>query len=104
MLCSLLFSSFLCLNINTCPTITETITRISTEENFDPIVAIRIAKCESQLGKYKKNWEGSSATGLYMFMPNTFSHYCSGTIESDIDQIRCFIRLYYKHSGWWECS
>jgi hypothetical protein len=90
--------------IPVCPTITETITRIAIEENFDPIVAIRIAKCESQLGKYRKNFEGSSATGLYMFMPLTFSHYCEGNIESDIDQIKCFMRQYKKHPGWWECA
>lgn len=70
----------------------------------DPVTAKRIASCESQMGKYRKNWSGSSATGLFQFMPKTFNAYCSGDIENDIDQIRCFNKLYPNHQSWWECK
>ena len=29
--------------------------------------ALRIATCESRMGKYKTNWSGSSAKGVYMY-------------------------------------
>ena len=54
------------------PTTTEKIIELSKEHNFDTETALRIAECESQLGKYQVNWEGSSAKGVYMFMPKTF--------------------------------
>jgi hypothetical protein len=82
----------------------DKIIAISQELNFDETVALRIARCESQFGKYKVNWQGSSAYGLYQFMPKTFNAYCDGSIENDEDQIRCFIKLYPKHKNWWECQ
>ena len=65
--------------------------------------AIRIANCESKMGKYKVNWEGSSAYGLFQFMPKTFNAYCKGDINNNYDQIRCFLELYPKHPSWWKC-
>jgi hypothetical protein len=70
----------------------------------DVPTAKRIATCESQMGKYRKNWSGSSATGLFQFMPKTFNAYCSGDIKSDRDQILCFNKLYKLHPSWWECQ
>ncbi len=69
----------------------------------DVPTAKRIATCESQMGKYRKNWQGSLATGLFQFMPRTWNAYCEGDIESDIDQIKCFNKLYKLHPEWWEC-
>lgn len=82
----------------------DLIKRIATENGFNVNTALRIAECESQFGKYRKNWEGSSATGLYQFMPKTFNAYCQGDINNDEDQIRCFIELYPKHKSWWQCK
>ena len=65
--------------------------------------AIRIANCESKMGKYKVNWEGSSAYGLFQFMPKTFNAYCKGDIKNNYDQIRCFLELYPKYPSWWKC-
>jgi len=65
---------------------------------------LRIADCESKLGKYRENWQGSSARGLLMFMPSTFNAYCKGNIDNDIDQIKCFNKLYPLHKNWWKCQ
>jgi len=67
-------------------------------------LVIRIATCESQLGKYRQNWEGSGAEGLLQFKKITFSNYCSGEINNDIDQILCFNELYPIHPEWWACK
>lgn len=84
---------------------TEFIIRVlSKENNFDEETAVRIAICESRLGKYKTNWQGSSAYGLYQFKPATFSYYCLGNIQNDYDQIICFIKLYNKYPHYWECK
>lgn len=77
---------------------------LSKINDFDEYTAVKIAECESQFGKYKVNWQGSSAYGLYQFMPSTFNDYCEGYIENDIDQINCFIKLYIKYHHWWECK
>lgn len=77
---------------------------LSKVNNFDEETAVRIAICESQLGKYKTNWQGSSAYGLYQFMSKTFNAYCVGDIKNDTDQIKCFIKLYNKYPTWWECK
>ena len=82
----------------------DKIIRLSTENGFNVNTALRIAECESQFGKYRNNWQGSSATGLYQFMPKTFNSYCQGDINNDEDQIKCFIELYEKHKNWWECK
>lgn len=65
--------------------------------------AVRVARCESMLGKYNQNWQGSSAYGLFQFMPKTFNAYCKGDIKNNYDQIRCFLELYPKHPNWWLC-
>ena len=70
----------------------------------DVPTAKRIATCESQMGKYRSNFQGSSATGLFQFMPRTFYDYCSGDVNNDIDQIKCFNKLYKLHPEWWECK
>lgn len=64
---------------------------------------IRIANCESKMGKYKVNWEGSSAYGLFQFIDKTWNNYCKGDRDNNYDQIRCFLELYPKHPSWWQC-
>jgi len=77
---------------------------IAEENNFDVATALRIADCESKTGKYKYNWEGSSAKGIYQFTDKTWKNYCDGDVMNDEDNIRCFIRLYNKHLSWWKCK
>jgi hypothetical protein len=82
----------------------ELIIRLAEENNFDVNTAIRIATCESQLGLYKYNLQGSSAKGIYQFIDKTWEHYCDGDVLNDEDNINCFIKLYNKHPHWWECK
>ena len=32
------------------------------------------------MGKYKTNWSGSSAKGVYMFIDRTWEYYCEGDV------------------------
>lgn len=81
----------------------DLIIRLSTENDFNVQTALRIAECESQYGKYKFNWEGSSAKGIYQFTNRTWNNYCEGDVLNDYDNIMCFLKLYQKHSNWWSC-
>lgn len=85
-------------------TIEQAIINYSIDNNINYEISLRIADCESKMGKYKINFEGSSAYGIYQFMPRTFNAYCQGSIENDIDQIRCFTKLYNKYPNWWVCQ
>ena len=66
--------------------------------------ALDIADCESKLGKQKRNRQGSSASGVFMFINRTWDDYCEGYQMNDDDNIKCFFELYPKHKGWWECA
>jgi len=85
-------------------TLEQAIINYSIDNNINYEISLRIADCESKMGKYKYNLQGSSAYGLYQFMPKTFNTYCQGDIESDLDQIICFMELYPKHHDWWLCK
>jgi hypothetical protein len=85
-------------------TIEQKIVFYANQYDVDPVTSLRIAECESQFGKYKYNWEGSGATGLYQFKPSTFNYFCDGDIMNDEDQIKCFMELYPRYSHYWECQ
>ena len=55
------------------------------------------------MGKYKTNWSGSSAKGIYMFISSTWEYYCDGDVLNDEDNVKCFMKLYEEHRTWWEC-
>lgn len=82
----------------------DLITRLSEEKGFETEIALKIADCESKTGKYKINWEGSSAKGIYQFTDKTWKNYCDGDVMDDYDNIRCFMELYEKHPNWWKCK
>jgi hypothetical protein len=84
--------------------IKEMIVRLAGEQNFDVETALRIAECESQYGKYQINWEGSSAKGVYQFIDKTWENYCDGDVLNNEDNIKCFLKLYNKHTSWWKCK
>ena len=85
-------------------TLEQAIINYSIDNNINYEISLRIAECESKMGKYKYNLQGSSAYGLYQFMPKTFYSLCQGDIESDIDQIICFTKLYKKYPHYWVCK
>ena len=72
-------------------------------QGFNEEVAVRIARCESTLGKFKTNNQ-SSAKGVYQFIDKTWANYCEGDVMNNEDNIQCFIKLYNDHPSWWECS
>lgn len=80
------------------------IVTLAQNNGFNVATAIRIANCESELGKEKINKQGSSAKGVYQFVDRTWKHYCSGDVMSDYDNIMCFIKLYKQHPSWWSCK
>jgi hypothetical protein len=82
----------------------DIITRLTAHSQVSTKTALRIAECESKLGKYQTNLSGSSAYGLYQFTAYTWEHYCSGSRDNYIDQTNCFIKLYGKHKNWWSCK
>lgn len=82
----------------------ELIREMASKYDVCPETAIRIAKCESQLGKYPINWEGSSAKGVYQFIDKTWDNYCDGDVLNEEDNIRCFMELYNQFSHWWACQ
>ena len=84
--------------------IEATIRHYASEYGVDVNTAIRIATCESQMGKYKTNWSGSSAKGVYMFISSTWEYYCDGDVLNDEDNVKCFMELYEEHKSWWSCS
>ena len=71
--------------------------------DVDTQTALEIATCESQMGKYPINWEGSSAKGVYMFTDGTWDAYCEGDAMNPHDNITCFMELFPKHPTWWDC-
>lgn len=85
-------------------TIQERIIEMSIEYGVDTQTALDIAECESQYGKYYKNWEGSTAKGVYMFTDKTWENYCEGFVLNEEDNIKCFMKLYPKHPKWWKCK
>lgn len=87
-----------------CPDVECWIEVYAEQYGVDVEVAKRIAVCESQMGKYRENWEGSGAVGVFQFKPKTFFAYCEGNIQSDKDQTKCFMQLYPVHPSWWECK
>jgi hypothetical protein len=71
---------------------------------IDPTEAVSIAQCESRENPNAKNWEGSTARGLYQFIFKTWDNNCKGDVYDADSNIACFIKFYPKHCGWWECA
>jgi hypothetical protein len=85
------------------PTTEQMVREMAIEYGVNPDTAVRIANCESMMGKYKYNFEGSSAKGLFQFIDRTWKYYCKGDVLNNEDNARCFMELYPKHPSWWSC-
>lgn len=77
---------------------------LAIQEDFPVEVALKIAECESQYGKYNHNWEGGSAKGVYQFTDLTWENYCDGNVLNEEDNIKCFLKLYKVYPNWWACN
>jgi hypothetical protein len=71
---------------------------------IDPTEAVEVARCESNLNPGAKNWSGSTARGLYQFIFGTWDANCKGDVYDEDANIACFMKLYPKHKGYWECA
>ena len=84
-------------------TIENKIVRLAKESDVLPETALRIARCESNLDPLAEN-DKSSASGIYQFLDGTFESYCEGDVYNPKDNIKCFLKYYPEHSGWWICK
>jgi len=84
-------------------TIESKIVRLAKESDVLPETALRIARCESNLDPLAEN-DKSSASGIYQFLDGTFESYCEGDVYNPEDNIKCFLKYYPEHSGWWICK
>lgn len=83
----------------------EKIIKYSKEYKIDTQLALDIAECESQFGKYNYNWSGSSAKGVYQFIDSTWDYFCRGDVMNEDDNIICFMEIYNNYSNYWdECN
>lgn len=85
-------------------TIEQAIINYSIDNNINYEISLAIADCESKMGKYKINWSGSSAKGIFMFTDGTWNAYCQGDVMNDYDNIKCFAKLFNKYPNWWVCQ
>ena len=83
--------------------VSDMIIRLTVDSEVSTLTALRIAKCESQLGTQMEN-PHSSAKGIYQFTYGTWNYACGGGDVMDNElNIKCFLKLYPLHPSWWEC-
>lgn len=84
--------------------VSDMIIRLTVDSDVSTSTAIRIAKCESQLGTQMVN-PNSSARGVYQFTYGTWNYACGGgDVMNNELNIKCFLKLYPNHPEWWECK
>ena len=79
------------------------IAQMSVEAQFDPILSLKVAFCESGYSHLASNPK-SSAKGLFMFTKNTWANYCDGEVFNPKDNITCFLAMFKEHPEWWDAS
>ncbi len=86
-------------------TIEQAIINYSIDNNINYEISLRIANCESKMGKYKTNWEGSSAKGIFQWTDGTWDYIkANGSPMDDIENIKQFVKWYPIHPEWWVCK
>ncbi len=84
-------------------TVADKITIAAIKHGVDINEALNVAWCESRHDERARN-NTSTARGTYQFIFKTWDNYCTGDVKNADDNIACFMKLYPKHKGWWECS
>jgi soluble lytic murein transglycosylase-like protein len=85
-------------------TVEDMVRRIASEGGVNPDRAVAIAFCESRLDPSARNWQGSSATGLFQFIDSTWKYIGSPGDRLDAeDSARAFVEWYPGHESWWAC-
>lgn len=73
--------------------------------NVNPDKALAIAKCESQLKPNTRNWQGSTAKGIFQFTDPTWKYIGAKGHQFDVDEnIKQFMKWYPKFPSWWACN
>lgn len=67
-------------------------------------IALRVAECESQYGKYEYNMASSTAKGVYQFIDTTWEYTGGGDVLDPRQNIERFAMYYKKYPHWWECK
>jgi hypothetical protein len=84
-------------------TVEDKIKRSAIKNGVDVNTALRIAQCESSMGKNIIS-KTSTARGIYQFIFKTWDTYCEGDVYDEDANIDCFMKLYNKFPYWWECK
>jgi hypothetical protein len=79
------------------------ITQEAITHGIKPMVALRIARCESGFNRTVKN-QNSTATGIYQFLTSTWNKNCTGNRLNPYSNVDCFMDNYLKHTTWWVCK
>lgn len=79
------------------------ITQEALKHGISPMVALRIANCESGYDRLVKN-QNSTATGIYQFLDSTWEHNCTGNRLDPYANVDCFMDNYIRHKDWWVCK
>lgn len=86
-------------------TIEQKIVRYANEYGVNPERALAIGKCESSLNPKATNWQGSTASGVFMWTKPTWEYIGSpGDRFNADDNIKAFMEWYPTHSSWWQCD
>lgn len=85
--------------------IEQKIVRYANEYGVDPERAKTIAWCESRYDAKAMNWQGSTASGVFMWTEPTWKYIGSpGDRFNADDNIKAFMEYWPTHKGWWVCT
>lgn len=86
-------------------TVEQMIVRMANEYGVDPNRALAIAWCESRFDPNARNWEGSTAKGVYQFTDPTWKWIGAEGHQFDVEEnIKQFMIWYPKKPSWWACD
>lgn len=86
-------------------TIEAEIRAAANRAGLNPLKALAIAKCESNLNPLATNHQGSTAKGLFQFTDPTWKYIqAKGHQFDSLENIEQFMKWYPKHPEWWACD
>lgn len=77
--------------------------KYSHKYGVDTDTALRIADCESSMGKNTHN-PTSTAKGVYMFLDSTWEYTGGGDVLNERENIERFMMYYLDNKHWWVCK